>query len=201
MKDFLAPALAYLAPSLYLFSIAFLSFRGKKSPERKAIFSVQEQGILAVMMLSSNIYFNGIFASLRALIVAFVLFLFLLVSRLLSRNGALSLPIALSSLPLMTWMAFSPGLLLVAIISAVRISRLAGVKYLKDLAIDTAVSMGVLEALNGNPSKVSITDLPIPTAEDKKRQDKIGDVHRSTINLFLYLGLSAAIFGIIAFLQ
>ena len=201
MRHFLVPTLSYLAPSLYLLSVAFFSFRSKKSSDRKSVFAMYEQGLSAIVMFASNAFFNGLFASLRALVLAIVVFLFLLSSRLLSKNGVFSLPIALLALPVMAWIAFLPGFLVVVIVSVVRISRLAGTGYIRNLGIDAALSMGVAEALSGNLAKVSIVNLPIPTAADKKQTGKIGDVHRATINLFFYLGVSVALFGIITLIK
>ena len=200
MKYFLAPAVAYLAPALYLFVLGLLATRSSKSSSLKATFSTLQNMLFLATMVASNIFFNGFYTSLRSIGLALTIFIFLLLSGILSKSGTFAIPIALSALPITAWAGFLPGFIVISILAVAKLVRVAGTDYVKTLATDTADSLGAPGILSGTSLKVSLGNLPVPDEKGLQDNSPAGEAKRIKINVSLYLGLSLAITGILSLL-
>ena len=151
-------------------------------------------------MVASNIFFNGFYTSLRSLGLALTIFIFLLLSGILSKSGTFAIPIALSALPITAWAGFLPGFIVISILAVAKLVRVAGTDYVKTLATDTADSLGAPGILSGTSLKVSFGNLPVPDEKGLQDNSPAGEAKRIKINVSLYLGLSLAITGILSLL-
>jgi len=137
---FASPA-SYIIPSLYLLSLTLLF--GKYTPP---IFI---HGLVAIVGLSLNIIFNGFGAGLRSLGLSSIIFLFLILTGILSKSGTFAFPVSLIALPVLSWVAFFPGIFLLGLVSLWKIRKVTSNAYLASIAVDTLDAIGVLDALNG----------------------------------------------------
>lgn len=192
MNAFLAPFASYLIPFFYL-SVLVIFLRRRKIPAL-AHFSV------ATLAITVNIIVNGSGAALRTSLLAGAIFILLILSGILSREGTIILPIVLLSFPIAGWIAVVPGILLAGIVSLWRVKRATNRDYLTSVAFDILHATGIAGALNGQIVKPDFGLLPIPTEQSMKSAGAVGRAHRLKINLNAYLAASVGATGILAVL-
>lgn len=196
MRSLLAPAVAYLAPALYLLVLGFSAAFSNKKSNLKATFSTQQNMISLATMIASNIFFNGFYASLRSIALSAFIFIFLLISGILSKSGTFAIPITLVALPIMSWTGILPGFILISILALAKLVKVAGKDYVKAVAIDTVDSVGAPGILSGTSLKISLSNLPVPDEKGLQDQSIAGEAKRVKINYSLYLGVYLALVGI-----
>ena len=191
MNALLVSPASYIIPSLYLLSLTLLS--------KKYTPPIFIHGLVAITGLSLNIIFNGLGAGLRSLGLAFTIFLFLVFTGILSKSGTFVLPVSLVALPVLSWIAFFPGIFLLGLVSLWKIRKVTSNAYLASIAVDTLDAIGVLDALNGKVSKPNIDLLPIPGNSEDDVSEKTKKAKSIKVNLNLYLGVSIMMVGLIAY--
>ena len=190
MTTFLAPFTSYLIPFFYL-SILVIFLRKRRIPLIMH-FSV---GMLAIL---SNIIVNGPGAALRAVLLVGAVFILLILSGILSREGTVIVPITLLSLPVMGWIAIVPGFVLAGLVSLWRLKQVTSKDYLTSVAFDILHATGITSALSGSITKPDFAILPIPTEQSMKSEGPLGRAHQLKINLNAYLAVSFGFMGIFA---
>jgi len=191
MNALLAFPVTYIIPSFYLLFLTLLS--------KKYSLPIFIHGLVAITGLSLNIIFNGLGAGLRSLGLASTIFLFLVFTGILSKSGTFTIPTVLVALPVLSWVAFFPGIFLLGLVSLWKIRRITSNAYLASIAVDTLDALGALDALNGKISKPRIDLLPIPRNNEDIVSEKTKKANNIKVNLNLYLGLSATVIGLIAY--
>lgn len=192
MSIFLASPISYLIPSLYL---TFLTVFAKRySPPAIIHLAIASIGLMV------NILSNGLWSGVRALGVASLMFVLLVLLGVLSRTGTFAIPVALVSLPVIAWVAFLPGILLAFIVSLVRIARATNKSYLASIAVDTYTAIGAVNLLNNLPPRLNLDILPIPSAskDDLSIENKVSKIK---INFNVYLAVSLIFIGLLAILK
>jgi hypothetical protein len=186
----LDPFASYLIPFFYLSTLAiFLR-------QRRILWIIHFSiGMLAVL---SNIFINGSGAALRTTLLAGVVFILLILSGILSKEGTIILPIALLSLPVMGWVAVIPGFLVAGLVSLWRVKRATNKDYITSVAFDVLSATGISSALSGQIVKPNFGLLPIPNEQSMKSEGSVGKAHRLKINLNAYLAVSVGLVGILA---
>lgn len=195
MSMFLASPVSYLLPSLYLILLVLLAKRYSMPTSIHLGF--------AVIGLGMNIFINGFWGGMRAFALASIVFLFLVITGLLSRSGTFSIPIALLSLPVMSWVAFLPGLLLATIVSIVGLRKATSNNYIVSVVMNTLVATGALDLFSNQKAKPDLQAL-LPLPQGSTVGDDLtlsGKASRAKINLNAYLAISVTAVGIFAILK
>ena len=191
MNVLLATPASYVLPSLYLISLALFS--------KKFTLPISFHGLISILAFTSNLLLNGLGASLRSLALALAVFLFLMITGILSKTGTFALPISLLALPVLSWVAILPGLFLLGMVSIWKIWRSTSKGYLASIALDTLNAIGAIDALNGRVAKPNLSMLPIPNPNEPPILNIEAQAHKIKVNLNLYLGISVMLVGLLAY--
>lgn len=157
-------------PLSYLPAVVYLALAAVTMP-RRAKDAVHATGLLAGLLVHGLTvsWGSAVFSAVAAAAVWVGLVLF----GALSRSTTFAIPIALASLPLLSWIALIPGLLLAAGQAVITLWRLRGVTHLQDLSAGTLNALA-LGAISVTQLKTPNAALPLPTSPTRKSVPLLG---------------------------
>lgn len=174
-----------VAPAVWLAFAAGMSLARRPVPTW--VFALSWLAALAATGVSA-----GVMSALLAGGLSVVVFAVLAVTGLTSRASTVTFTVALAATPLLWWWVFLPGMVLVAVVSAIRIRRAAGDGYVTLLTAETLTGLGMLPGAGApTPMGVSRPDVSrIPTPGSGVEQDGDGVIARASrvrVHLPVYL--------------